>query len=153
MEALGEELPGELADSADWILKTKNGKAFRCHGLLLRMISPVLASAAELCSGDVCIHFPEYMDEYAAVVFFRWSYHLDLNFTPELAYGLAMLGHEWNIKGKFEALDPDEYACLRASKLLLNVQIMLYTSSTSSSPDCLLAHASYCLRLHRYLNR
>ena len=98
MQALYNELPENLAASADWTLLTKTGKKFPCHGLCLRIASPVLAAAAD-CPGPVCVHFPDNIDEDLAVLFLRWVYHLPIGLTADAAYELALLGHQWNIKG------------------------------------------------------
>lgn len=106
MESVFSLLPVEMADSADWKLKLKNGTKLRCHSYCLGAVSPVLAVAITTSKKqnknemETCIPLPAYMDLEISLQFLRWVYHLDFTMSTESAHGLASLSHEWNIPRK-----------------------------------------------------
>ena len=99
MDSILDELPAEMGETTDWNVKLVDGTLLPCHSQCLGAVSPVLAFALKTANKDASIPFPKRLSQDAAHAFFRWVYRLNFAFTPSLAYELALLSHEWDVKG------------------------------------------------------
>lgn len=100
MDAIFNELPAEMRETTDWNIRLADGALLPCHSQCLGVVSPVLAFALKTANEDASIPFPERLGSDTAIVFFRWVYRLSFVFTPTLAYELALLSHQWDVKGQ-----------------------------------------------------
>ena len=99
MNTIFDELPPEMGETTDWNVKLGDGTLLPCHSQCLGAISPVLAFALKTADKEASIPFPERLKHDTAIAFFRWVYRLKFAFTPNLAFQLARLSHQWDVKG------------------------------------------------------
>ena len=100
IDAIYGELPLEMSDAADWSLKMGEELSFPCHSFCLCAVSPVLSFALKAGNKDVSIPVPTTVSKDTVLAFLRWVYRLKIALTPTTAYELALLCHEWDVKGE-----------------------------------------------------
>ena len=99
MDEIFKEMPAEMGEATDWNIKLSDGTLLPCHSQCLGAVSPVLAFVLKTASIDSYIPFPSRLRRETATEFLRWVYRLKVVFTSTLAYEMALLSHEWDVKG------------------------------------------------------